>query len=277
MPSWIESFMSDSLLYGPFYAIADMIWNAIMSAIAFLMGATPQEFSPEAWAYVTDVLYPWAEAIGAASLNMFFIIGWFKSVSNLKENFAMERMMEALIKLVILNVLLLNGMTFMRAIFNITGALAGGIARIETPALFTSDVDIGSRLFFFLFGFLYFLVAMICAVIILITVYGRYIKLYLLVVFYPLAMPTLIGGQGVENTSYAWLRTFLSNAFEIVVIAMVMGIAGRVISGVGPFASGVIMDHFDGFGQAVNSLFYMILMTSAVGTASRLMNKAFNL
>lgn len=277
MPSWIESFMSDSLMYGPFYAIADMIWNAVMGVIGLLMGTTPQEFSPEAWTFVTDVLYPWAEAIGASSLNMFFIIGWFRSVSNLRENLAMERMMEALMKLVILNVLLLSGLTFMRAVFNITGGLAGGIARIEPPALFTSDVDAGSRLFFFLFGFIYFLVAMICAIIILLTVYGRYIKLYLLVVFYPLAMPTLIGGKGVEGTSYAWLRTFLSNAIEIVAIALAMAIAGRVISGIAPFTSGVVMENFDGFGQAINSLVYMILMASSVGTTSRLMNRAFNL
>lgn len=269
--------MSDWLSISPFFAISDAIWNALMSACTGLMTTTPQMFSEETWQYVRSELYPWALSIGVASLNLFFIMGFFKSASNLKENITMELLVEALLKLVVLNVLLVNGLKIITTLFDMASALAGNVMMMETPAFFTGDVDVGSRLFFFLFGFLYFIVAMVCGFLILITLYGRYIKLYLLIVFFPIAMPTLVGGRGVESTSYAWMKSFLSNVFEIVTVALVMGIAGRIVSGITPFTDSAFAETFDGFAQALNSIIYMILMAVSVKGAASFMNKTFNL
>jgi len=60
----------------------------------------------------------------------------------------------------------------------------------------------------------------VCAVMIFLTLYGRYVKLYLLVLFYHIAMPLIVGGRELEHNGYAWVRTFLSNVFEIVAIAL---------------------------------------------------------
>ena len=95
--------------------------------------------------------------------------------------------------------------------------------------------------------------------------------------FYPIAMPTLIGGRGVEHTAYAWGKSFLSNVFEIVTIALVMGIAGRIVSGITPFTDNAFAEVFDGFAQALNSTIYMILMAVSVKGAAAFMNKTFNL
>lgn len=277
MPSWLSTFISDWLSVSPFFAISDAIWNALMTACTGLMITTPQWFSTEAWQYVRFELYPWALSIGIASLNLFFIMGFFKAASNLKENITLELLIESLFKLVVLNVLLVNGLTIITTLFNMSSALAGNVMMMETPAFFTGDVDAGSRLFFFLFGLLYFIVALVCGFLILITLYGRYIKLYVLIVFYPIAMPTLIGGRGVEHTAYAWGKSFLSNVFEIVTIALVMGIAGRIVSGITPFTDNAFAEVFDGFAQALNSTIYMILMAVSVKGAAAFMNKTFNL
>ena len=59
-------------------------------------------------------------------------------------------------------------------------AMAGTAVMIEPPAFFTGDVMSVLLLFFWIYGLFYFLVAMVCAFLILITLYSRYIKLYLL-------------------------------------------------------------------------------------------------
>ena len=74
------------------------------------------------------------------------------------------------------------------------------------------------------------------------------------------------------------LKSFLSNTFESVIIALAMAITGRITAGVSVFVtdSGVL-NMFDGFGQALNSTIYMILMAVSVKGAPTFLNKTFNL
>ena len=248
-----------------------------MSACIGMMQTTPQGFSAIAWNYVQTELYPWALSIGIMSLNLFIMMGFFKAVGNFKENMTLELMIEALIKVVILNVLLVSGLRIIGKIFQMASAMAGTAVMIDSPSFFTGDIDMGSRIFFWVFGLFYFIVAIVCAFLILLTLYGRYIKLYVLAVTFPLAMPTLTGGRGIEGTAYAWVKSFLANTFEIVIIALVIAIAGRIMTGVTIFTSeNVILESFDGFAQALNSMIYMILMAVSVKGASTFLNKTFN-
>lgn len=227
---------------------------------------------------VAKRLYPWALSIGIMSLNFFVMMGFFKAVGNFKENMTIELMIEAMIKVVVLNVLLVKGLDVIKKIFEMASAMAGTAVMIEPPAFFTGDVDVGSVMFFWIYGLFYFLVAMVCAFLILITLYSRYIKLYLLVVTFPLAMPSITGGRGIEGTAYAWMKSFLSNTFEIVIIALAIAIAGRITSGISIFTSdSAIFNTFDGFAQALNSMIYMILMAVSVKGAPTFLNKTFNL
>ena len=121
-------------------------------------------------------------------------------------------------------------------------------------------------------------VAIVCSFIILLTVYGRYLKLYLTTVFAPIALSTWAGGRGLERTAYSWIRIFLTNVFEIVVIVFVMTLAGKMISSIdfGTFPSG-ILSFGDGFLSVLQSMFTMIMMTTAVKGAQSQLQKSFGL
>lgn len=272
---YIANLLSD-LFYGPFFRAAEWIWNWCMGLCTGIITQSPEAFSSDTWNYVTQTLYPWALGIGVACVNLFFMIGFCRAFMNIKENLTLELFIEAMIRLVAVNALLQVGLPMIRTFFTMSGLLAGQALDFQTPSFYTSDIDLGAHLFWWLFGFGYFLVAFVCAVKIVLTLYGRYIKLYLLVIFYPIALPAILGGRGIENSAYAWVRSFLSNVFEIVTIALVMGIGGRLISRVGVPASG-ISGFFDGFEQAVNSLIHMVLMTASVSSAASFMNKTFGL
>ena len=278
MPDWLPDFLNSNLLYGPFYQISSAIWNIVMTVCTGIMTTTPQGFSVDTWEYVQTELYPWALAIGVMSMDLFIMIGFFRAVGNFKENMTLELMIEVFIKIVILNVLMVSGLRIIKTLFKAAYAMAGMAVMVEPPAFFTDDVDVGSVIFYWIFGFFYFIVAIVCAFLILLTLYGRYIKLYTLVVTFPLAMPTITGSRGVEGTAYAWVKSFLCNTFEIVIIALAMAITGRITAGVSVFVtdSGVL-NMFDGFGQALNSTIYMILMAVSVKRAPTFLNKTFNL
>ena len=215
MPEWLFDFLS-----GPTIKIAAAIWNSSMKLIIKLVCSTPQKFSTGTWAFVKENLYPWAEGIGLSALNLFFMIAFLKAVSNLHQNITLEMVIEAMIKVVVANVLYLNILNIMTTIFSISSAMAKEVFTIDAPDLKVEDMDIGSALFYQLFGLLFILAAIVCSFLMLWTVYSRYIKLYLLMILAPFAMSALVGGQEIERSFYAWMRTFLLNAFEIVVIAL---------------------------------------------------------
>lgn len=274
MPDWVTNF------FGGFsIGLANTIWKAAMALIGGLLGTPPQDFSPGTWNFVEQTLYPWSLAIGVSLLNLFFIIAIFRAVSDLHHNITLEMIIEAFIKIVVANVIYLNLFLLMRLILSIAAAMVGEIFMTQNPDLIVDEMDIGSTLFYLLFGIFFVLAAIVCSFLMLLTVYSRYIKIYLLIVLAPFAVPALIGGRETERSFYAWLRTFLLNAFEIVVIALVMAISFQIIdSGISLFeGSGLIGEATDGFWDALNALFTMIFMTASVKGANNLLARAFAL
>ena len=161
----------------------------------------------------------------------------------------------------------------------ISSAMAKEVFTIDAPDLKVEDMDIGSALFYQLFGLLFILAAIVCSFLMLWTVYSRYIKLYLLMILAPFAMSALVGGQEIERSFYAWMRTFLLNAFEIVVIALTMVISFKLIgAGISLFdGKNIVTSMVDGFWDALNSLFTMILVTAAVKGSNAFLSKAMGL
>ena len=274
MPDWVTSF------FGGFsISLANTIWKAAMALIGGLLGTPPQDFSPDAWNFVERTLYPWSLAIGVSLLNLFFLIAICRAVSDLHHNITLEMTIEAFIKIVVANVIFLNLFLLMRLVLSIAAAMVGEVYTMQSADLIVDEMDIGSTLFYLLFGIFFVLVAIVCSFLLLLTVYSRYIKIYLLIVLAPFALPALIGGRETERTFYAWVKTFLLNTFEIVAIALTMAISFKIINaGVSVFeGSGLVGEAVDGFWDALNALFTMIFMTASVKGVNSLLAKALAL
>ncbi len=274
MPGWLAQFLAGSGIN-----IADGIWNASMKLISGLLVTSPQSFSSPVWAFVEGTLYPWALSIGLSLLNLFLIIGWLRALTRLHENITLEMTVNALIKVVAANVLFLNIKTIITSLFSTATLMTGSIFTTQAPTLVTEDLDLGAVLFYNLFGILYILAAIVCSIIILITVYGRYIRLYLLVVSAPFAIPSIIGGEEARRTFISWVKTFILNTFEIVMIALVMVICFKLTAGgVSLFEQGnIAVEAANGFFDALNGLFTMVLMTASVKGVNSFMAKTFGL
>lgn len=274
MPDWVTSF------FGGFsIGLANTIWKAAMALIGGLLGTSPQDFSPDAWNFVERTLYPWSLSIGVSLLNLFFLIAICRAVSDLHHNITLEMMIEAFIKIVAANVIFLNLFLLMRLVLSIAAAMVREVFVAQSADLIVDEMDLGSTLFYLLFGIFFVLAAIVCSFLLLLTVYSRYIKIYLLLVLAPFALPALIGGRETERTFYAWLKTFLLNAFEIVAIALTMAISFKIIhAGISVFeGSGMIGEAVDGFWDALNALFTMIFMTASVKGVNNLLAKALAL
>lgn len=273
MPDWLYD-----MLNGPSTQIAAAIWNVTMRMICGVITRTPEEFSEGTWDFVTDTLYPWSQNIGLAMLNTCLMIAFFQAVSNFHQNITQELLVEAMVKIVVCNVLFLQLPKLMTTLFGMAELATGELFTLQAPVLTASDNDFTAKLFYWLFGALMVLVAVVCSIMMLLTVYGRYLKLYMLYVTAPLAAPLMVGGHGMEASFYGWLKAFLLNCFEVVVIAMTMVLAWRLIgSGFSLFSDEGLASYFDGGLQALNGLFTMILMTVSVKGANSFLAKTFRL
>lgn len=74
----MESFFDFTIT--PFYYIGMAIWKVMLILIGVTAGETPQAFSEGTWNYITQSLYPLFLAIGSTLLNVFFLIGYLRSV-----------------------------------------------------------------------------------------------------------------------------------------------------------------------------------------------------
>lgn len=179
MPGWVEDLLKE-MFYGPFYQLAKVVWDWCIGLSTGVISQDPQHFSPATWKFVTDTLYPWAMGIGLSMMNVFFICVFLKAASNLKENITLELCIEGMIRLVALNVLMQMGMQLMKTLFSMASLMGGMVLDFQAPDFFTGEVDAGSVLFWWFMGFLYFFIALICGMLIFLTLFSRYVKLYLL-------------------------------------------------------------------------------------------------
>lgn len=273
MPSWLGDFFGLSSMFQG----ASGAWNWCMIFVLNLLTKTPDTFSPDAWTYVTDTLYPWFLSIGAFLLNMFCLIGFCRQASNLRDNVTIEMWIELFIKIIVANTLMVNGLSIMQEFFSVSGSLSTEILISDPPAAYNGEVDAGAVIMYVVFGLVYMLIALVCGVIILIEVLSRFINLYILTATAPIALSTWAGGRGIENTAYAWIKSFLTAVFQIVVIAMVLTIGGNIASGLQTDMTSTVLDWFDGANSILWSMIYMVMMAAGVKGADGLLKRAFDL
>lgn len=247
------------------------IWNFMIKSICGIIATTPEDFSSAAWNYTVNVVMDTFLSLAASILNLMYLIGIIRQAVKLKENYTAEILVDSLIKVIIANYGLLNGLQLMRIVFKISATLGSALLGNGGELFFKQeDHDFGSFLFYLVFGIVYFIVSLVCSCMIFLAVYGRYMTLYFLVGIAPLAWVTLPGGPGVNSTFFAWLRMFLAKALEAVAIAFLIGIGSAMCNKID---FGSIGGLTDGAVQALQNMATMVLLAGSVKGIDVIMKK----
>lgn len=268
--------------------IAVGIWNFVIGLVGSLLAETPENFnssSPgasETWRFIGNTVYPWMQSIGLLMLNLFLIIALCQAVTTLHTNITLELCIEALIKVVIVNVIFLNLIRIMKAFFTISSLICTGLQDKAGINLQLDASDFGGSVSItsLLFGIVFVLVSLVCSFMILLAVYGRFLRLYLLVAMAPLAVAPLAGGQRAEQTFHAFVRTFLLYVFEIVAVQLVLIISSKMMEeGFHLFDNDTVNTLFETVAGAgtINAMFIMILTAAMVKGANSFLSKTFGL
>ena len=88
-----------TVIMDPMYTLGVNIWNSVLT-LCFMSGIMGPANYTKAWSYTVDTLNPFFVAIAATMLNIFFYIGFCRTVGNLKENMTLETGLNIFIKMI---------------------------------------------------------------------------------------------------------------------------------------------------------------------------------
>ena len=210
-------------------------WNSKMQEIWSLVSQSPQEFKGGGiWNAIVGINGA-MQAIGLALLVLFFVVGVMRTMGNFAEIKRPEQALKLFIRCVIAKAIVTYGMELMLAIFKIVQGVvstimsSAGIGGANTMTLPQEIIDAIGKVGFFdkiplgavtIIGGLFITVL---SFIMILTVYGRFFKLYLYTVIAPIPLSSF-AGQPTEQIGRSFLKSYMGVCLEgaIIVLACVI-------------------------------------------------------
>ena len=221
MDNWIVQNLESSL----------STWNDKLTEIWKLVSTSPQDFKGGAiWKVIVNINGA-MQAIGLALLVLFFVIGVAKTCGSLTEIKRPEQALKLFIRFGLAKMIVTYGMDFMLAIFDIVQGITSKVmttsgitlkASTKLPQAISTAVD---KVGFFesiplwavtLIGGL---VITILSFILILTVYGRFFKLYLYTAIAPIPLSTF-AGEGASSVGRSFLKNYSAVCLEGVIIVL---------------------------------------------------------
>ena len=93
-----------------------------------------------------------------------------------------------------------------------------------------------------------------------------------------MALSSLAGGKGFEQSAASWFKSFLTSTLQIVVIALIIQLASRINWSItAAMDAGGLSSWFNGAVGVIASLIFMPLLTSCVKQSDNFLRRAFAL
>jgi len=210
-------------------------WNGKLGEIWQLITQSPTEFKGGAVWDVMVNIHGAVQAIGLGLLVLFFTVGVMKTMGSFTEMKRPEVALKVFIRFVLAKAAITYGLELMMALFRIVQGLmstimgASGIGGGTPAVLPTEIVDAIKRVGFFesiplwavtLLGGLFITVL---SFIMIMSVYGRFFKLYLYTAIAPVPL-SAFAGEPSQNVGKAFIKSYCAVCLEgaIIVLACVI-------------------------------------------------------
>ena len=209
-------------------------WNGKLAEIYTLVTQNPAEFRGGAiWNVIVNINGA-LQAIGFALLVLFFVIGVMKTMGNFSEIKRPEQVFKLFIRFAIAKGIITYGMELMLAIFKITQGIATTILakssfQASSMTLPQEIINAINNTGFFdsiplwavtLIGGLFILV---CSFVLILTVYGRFFKIYMYTAISPIPLSSF-AGEPTQNIGKSFLKSYVGVCLEgaIIILACVI-------------------------------------------------------
>lgn len=206
-------------------------WNYYLSQTWELITKSPTEFrGGTIWTVMQDV-YGALQAIGLALLVLFFVVGVVKTCGSFTEVKKPEHALKLFIRFALAKGVVTYGMELMMALFNI---VQGVISTIMTAAGFGSapetvlpdeiisaveDCSFWQSIPLWAVTLIGCLVILVLSFIMIMSVYGRFFKIYLYTAIAPIPLSTF-AGEPSQSIGKSFLKSYAAVCLEGAVIVL---------------------------------------------------------
>jgi len=210
-------------------------WNEKLAEIWLLLTESPQTFKGGSIWGIIEKIHGALLAIGTALLVLFFVFGIVKSFTNLNEIKRPEQALKLFLRFVIARGLVVYGMELLNAVFEIVQSIIlqitnviglGAASQVVLPNEIIQAVNNCGYLESIplwavtLLGGIFIT---ILSFVMILTVYGRFFKLYMYTAISPIPL-SAAAGESTQNVAYTFLKSYVGVCLEgaIIVLACII-------------------------------------------------------
>lgn len=206
-------------------------WNSKLAEIWTLVTQTPETFKGGAIWNVIKNIYGGMQAIGLALLVLFFVVGVMKTCGSLTEVKKPEHALKLFIRFAIAKIVVTYGMDLMMAIFKISQGIVSKVMTISKITSSTNstlptemikaieDCGFFESIPLWAVTLIGGLVVTVLSFIMIMTVYGRFFKLYLYTALAPVPLSTF-AGEPTQSVGKSFLKSYAAVCLEGVIIVL---------------------------------------------------------
>lgn len=279
--------MSDNWIVGNLQS-AFHTWNDKLAEIWALITVTPQEFRGGGiWTAIVNI-NDGLQAVGYGLLVLFFAMGIFQSAASFRDFQRPEFAVRHFIRFILAKTAIGYGMELMLAIFNICGGIVqsiiGGVggmaaAAVSVPQEMVDTIEsIGflESIPLWLVTVLGSLFITILSFILIMTVYGRFFRLYMFTALAPLPLSSF-AGEGTSFIGKTFIKSYTGVCLEGAVIVLACLIYTAFISGSAPMLDTSLSAVTMSWQYVGETIFNMIVLVGLVKGAERIVKEMFGL
>lgn len=206
-------------------------WNSKLAEIWSLVTTTPETFKGGAIWNVIKSIYNSMQGIGLGLLVLFFLVGMIKTCGSFDEVKRPEQVFKLFIRFVLAKIVVTYGMTLMLDVFKVTQGITAKI--ISTANItFSSKSTLPNSIITAIESCGFFesiplwavtliggLVVTVLSFIMIMTVYGRFFKLYLYTALAPIPLSSF-AGEPTSNIGKSFLKSYTAVCLEGAIIVL---------------------------------------------------------
>lgn len=206
-------------------------WNTKLAEIWTLVTQTPETFKGGAIWNVIKNIYGGMQAIGLALLVLFFVVGVMKTCGSLTEVKKPEHALKLFLRFAIAKIVVTYGMDLMLSLFKISQGIVSKIMTISkitgstnstlptTMIKAIEDCGFFESIPLWAVTLIGGLVVTVLSFIMIMTVYGRFFKLYLYTALAPVPLSTF-AGEPTQSIGKSFLKSYSAVCLEGVIIVL---------------------------------------------------------
>lgn len=211
-------------------------WNGKLTEIWSLLTTTPQQFKGGGIWNVILTINGVVKSIGLALLVLFFLVGVIKTCGSFAEVKKPEHALKLFVRFAVAKVVITYGLDLMLALFNIVQGMIGQIMvasgftqaghQTTIPDSMVSTIEgVGfwEKIPLWAVTLIGGLFITVLSFIMIMTVYGRFFKLYMYTAIAPVPLSTF-AGEPTQNVGKQFLKSYCSVLIEgaIIVLACII-------------------------------------------------------